>query len=279
MLLGNDLEERYFHHQNRNLPCCHTTYVNPLERRRLSGQPDRSSQPHERTNCVLPSSPLTRATLLTLVVATIMLSLLPWYFTSEQSRRWLYADESGLFEVTSLWLWLGVASAMFIILRPFTWRVAAAAFVCLLAAAREADWHKHFAGYSVLKIGYYIDPSFPLTQRLLIGVIVAAGVACFIVVGLTCYRYLRHQEPHRMPWAQLLLIVVAVGIGSKVLDRTPAIAEDMFGITIPDMAQQMMQSKEEGLEMFLPVLLGFTVASFACWQRDKQRHGRVEATA
>ncbi|MFA9480458.1 hypothetical protein ACERK3_19500 [Phycisphaerales bacterium AB-hyl4] len=197
----------------------------------------------------------TRITLFALGIATILLSLLPWFAWSERSRRLLYAEEAGLLEVASAVLWLGLAASLFIIFRPTNWRVTAAAVVCLFAAAREASWHDRFTGYSVMKIGYYLDPSYPFAQRLLFAVAIAVGVACIVIVGLTLFRHLRENPTGQAAWVQHLLLVLVVGVTAKVLDRSPAIIEDATGVALPTLLAQIMHAWEEGLEMLLPVLL------------------------
>ncbi|MEX0654127.1 MAG: hypothetical protein WD534_00065 [Phycisphaeraceae bacterium] len=214
----------------------------------------------------------TRTVLLGLVTAGALLSVLPWLVTDPQTRAQLYAEEAGLFEQASIALWVLLAAGLFFILRPATRNVAAAAVTCLFAAAREASWHKRFTdGESVLKLSYYLDGHAPLAEQLLIAAITVVGIFC---LGMTALTVLRHTRAHRWlraGWVQLFLVFFVVGVVSKVFDRTPAILDDSFGVTLPSLLLEMMQSCEEGLEMLLPVMLAITAIAFARHRTMRRR--------
>ena len=71
-------------------------------------------------------------------------------------------SERGPFEQLSIVGWLLVALVVLLRIRPLGRRAAAFALLCVLLAAREADWHKAFTTDSLLKTGYYRDVAAPL---------------------------------------------------------------------------------------------------------------------
>ncbi len=200
--------------------------------------------------------------MLSLLGVALIFGVLPWIAWSQPSRQMLYAEEAGIVEQVSLLLWLGLAPTLLLIFCRCWWKVLAAAVLCVFAAGREAGWHKEFTGGSVLKISYYYNTDYPLEHRLLAGLTVACGVICFGIICHQAYQHFIKRKAYQQPWGQLLIIFVVVGIGTKLLDRAPAISKESLGWVIPGMAREMMQSLEEGMEMFLPVLAG--VAAWAC---------------
>lgn len=203
-----------------------------------------------------------RPVVLSLIVFTCALAVLPWLLRSEEARVMLYADESGMFEQLSIVLWLLLTVALPVLIRPFRWTVLAGMVVCLGAAAREADWHKSFTGESVLKFSYYLDGSYPILARLGFAVLVIACIASLVFVGLRLFEAWRARGQARPHWAQLLVVFLVVAVVSKVFDRTPNILAETYGVILPDMLQQMMQACEEGLEMVLPVLLAVAAVAY-----------------
>lgn len=188
-----------------------------------------------------------------------------------QSGEYWFA-EIGPVETVSEFLWIGLGIMTLIVLRPFSLTNIAALVVCIACAAREADFHKQFAGESMLKIGYYHSAEIPVTERLIAATIMV--VLLVSVVHLAWRVFVRVKEAGH-PWPHW---VVVAGIGmialvaTKVIDRSPNILDDDLGIVLPEWVRGALTAMEEGGELLLPLIFGVAVLSFVRLQARNRAH-------
>ena len=183
--------------------------------------------------------------------------------------------ETGPFEITSLLLWLIACIAVFALLRPriSIWLAISMSIVILIAAGREADLHKAFTGYSVLKLGYYFDGSFPLTQRLIFSGIMLIFIAALARITVAIIECLRTRRGPLRGWESLVLIALTLVVLTKLTDRAPNMIEDLFSVTVGEGVRRYTKAFEEGMETLVPLLLIMAMALFlrSAVQRLPQR--------
>jgi hypothetical protein len=130
--------------------------------------------------------------------------------------------------------------------------------VCVAAALREADLHIALTGLSILKIRFYSSDAFSGWAKLLaLAVVLPIGTALAALLVLLVRRLRR--DGAGSPAIRLLLATIALLVLSKVLDRSPAVLLEWYGIERSDVVRRWMQAFEEGIELLLPILF---VASF-----------------
>ncbi|MEX0886758.1 MAG: methyltransferase domain-containing protein [Phycisphaeraceae bacterium] len=191
-----------------------------------------------------------------------------------------YADESGLLEQASVWLWLGLGGALLALLRPVTWGVAAMAGTCLVAAAVEGDWHESLTGYSLWGVGAYLaNADYPIAERLVAGGVTKLSLLCAVITGWTIYGHLRERGGWRAGWTQLLLIFLGVGVVTELLDQSAVILDRSFGVGLQVTARDLVQACEEGLELLLPLLLLGSAILFARIRKDPAPRDPEQAAA
>lgn len=176
--------------------------------------------------------------------------------------KWVFS-EAGPFETASEFLWLALAAATVIVWRRLTLPVMAAVILCLAAAAREAEFHKAFTGYSVLKVGFYTDLSRGLGPKLIAGVFVAIVVASAVIILIRLRELLPTWRAHRRPWAVAAGLAIGGLAGLKALDRLPGILAESFGVMVPRVVMPTVSALEEGMEAALPVLFGWVLLLYA----------------
>ena len=176
----------------------------------------------------------------------------------EAAFRWTFS-EAGPFERSSEGLWLLAAAATFLVLRPLRWRVVSIALVFVLFAGREADLHKAFTHGSITKINYYVSPAFPLWERVLAALIVAAIVALAVDLVVAAIRFAIDDRMFAYPWSCVAGVGVALLGGLKVLDRSEALLQAKLGIGLPEVAANAVSVIEEGLECALPLVFLFAL--------------------
>jgi hypothetical protein len=204
-----------------------------------------------------------RRSLLALACVAIAL-VLAAIFLSDASFAWLF-EENGPVEWLTVAGWL-VVSVVFVRAAlqgagPVAWL---GAVLTLAAAMREADLHKLLTGFSVLKISFYTGTGFALWQKLLAALVVIPTAVVLVALSWMLLRRilgggLRHRS------VRLVLVAVGLLVFSKVLDRTPAVMFEWFGVQFPAIILRLMLAFEEGIEALLPFafLLPFLVARHA----------------
>lgn len=171
-------------------------------------------------------------------------------------------SEEGPIERGSEVLWLGLGACILVWLRPPTLPVIAGVLVCLACAAREADFHKRFTGYSVLKFGFYLDGGFPLSHRMLAGALVGLLALSTLILLLRLAELAREQGRPAPAWLKVAVIGLVTLVITKVMDRSPKLLEEEAGILLPVRALGAVAAVEEGLESVLPVVFGVAVLSY-----------------
>jgi len=174
--------------------------------------------------------------------------------------RELFSEE-GPFERLSVVFWVGLAALAMVARRPLTLGAVCGAYVALCCAARELDWHKQFTGYSVLKPKFFLMADQPLETRLIAGVVVAGLGLSAAVVALGLVRRLGREGRPVRPWALVSATGLALLVGTKLLDRSTGLAQDLVGHDFSDSVRDIIVSLEEGMEMALPVIFMVAVVS------------------
>jgi len=199
------------------------------------------------------------------VAMTLALAVISQVLSPETVTR--VFSETGAVEGGSILAWFALAVAIVVLLGPRTLSAWAGVVLCVFAAAREADWHKEFTGYSVLKPGFFLSSEHELTHQLIAAPIVALTAASVIFVCYRMFKRIRSLENPNVGWVWGLGFSIFVLVGSKLLDRAPAILRDDFGITVGEGILAAGLALEEGLELWLPGVFLGAVLSFAAWQR------------
>lgn len=200
----------------------------------------------------------------------IMVLLLISQMVSRETAEAMFA-ETGRVEQASEWLWLLLGAGLLVLLRPWTLAVWGGVVLCLFGAAREADLHKEVTDYSVLKPGFYLDSAYPLGQQLVAGAIVLLVLASAGVVGWRLVKNLRSMGRPVPAWVYGSVFAMAVLVGSKVLDRSPAILREDFSVEVPERVLSAGLALEEGLEGWLPMLILGVVLSYVYGRRAATR--------
>lgn len=199
------------------------------------------------------SSPLARTAVIFLLLVALHLGIVVHIvLTAPPELSRLLFSEDGSYETMSVWLWLllALATASAGKLRPST-RLAASA-AALLMAAREMDLHKALFDMSFIKTGFYKSAATPFADKL------AGGTLLLLMLALTAYlaaRFIRHV-PRRLDTARLLVLLgLATGIISKIMDRLGSQLRAIFDIHLAQQQRLMITGLEESMEMLIPVLL------------------------
>jgi hypothetical protein len=183
--------------------------------------------------------------------------------------------EGGVFEWVSLILWLtaGIAAFGLLSCRISRWLVISLLIVLLACAAREADLHNALTGYSVLKIGYYIDGEHPLPHRIAFGGIILLLVAALVRLGLAVVNHVRVRNGALRSWELSILLGLATMVLTKVADRAPAVAEKAFGLSVSDGWRHYLLAFEEGSEALVPL---FALSAMGLFVHEHARLRRSE---
>lgn len=171
-------------------------------------------------------------------------------------------SESGPFEQASPWLWLALGVLVFAVARKLDRVVIASNIVCAACAAREWDTHKVFTDYSVLKPGFYLTTEHPLHHQLFAGVaLLLLGISCLVIIHHAWRVWPRGGQPIA-PWIWSLIVAALMLVGTKVLDRTPAVLREDMAITLSNPLLRLFTAWEEGLEATIPVAFAAMVLAF-----------------
>ena len=137
--------------------------------------------------------------------------------------------EGGPIEIASTWGWIVLALLCLVTLRPLTLASVAGSLLCLAAAAREADWHKSFTGYSVMKLGYYFEGDRAIGARAVAFLAMALVVASTIVVVGAVIKRWREADQRPPKWGIAAGVSFAWLAATKVADRFRDVVGDWTG--------------------------------------------------
>lgn len=192
-------------------------------------------------------------TALWLLALLLVLPLIALALTHVQ-REAVYAGEGSIIEWVSVVQWGVLAVAMPLILRRVSVNIVAGMVVLLACAAREVDWHKRFTGYSVLKPKFYLSDEFPLMHRLVAAVLVGLFALSLAMATRAVWMHAARDGFLRAKWVRLVGFAFILTALSKVVDRAPAMLEDL-GMKLPRIAFEMAKAFEENAEVLLPFIL------------------------
>ncbi|TFZ02175.1 hypothetical protein EZ313_12910 [Ramlibacter henchirensis] len=200
-----------------------------------------------------------------LALAVALASLAAWLvFPAELVIDWTH--EGSLIEDLTIALYLVAAVGILAVWRSLPKGVAAALALTMLAfAAREADWHIHFTGTSMLRVSYYLGPA-PLTHKLLSFAAVGALLAGWLYLTIRAVRAWRSKRLHAGAVGANTLTFLGVLVFAKLLDRLLSVLAEDFGVATNDAMRALQVAIEEPLEMVLPVIVLATVWQYLAWQ-------------
>lgn len=186
----------------------------------------------------------------------LFLGLLPLLLSQPVFRHTF--SEQGPFERLSIATWIFAALVLLVRIRPLGPRAWAFALVCMIFAAREADWHKAFTADSLLKTNYYKDAIAPFGEKLAAGSVAIAAISLLAYVGFVVARFLLRDGGWRSRAGIWLLVGATLVVLDKVLDRAPAVLAEDYGIVLSSIVDLYAAAFEEGLEMMHPLILAWS---------------------
>lgn len=192
----------------------------------------------------------------------------------------LIFSEDGPFEMVSPYIWLFTAVLVWLRMRPLSARTVFFFCTFVIFAAREADLHKRFTVDGMLKIGYYKNALVPLDEKIIAGAVAAAIILVVLCTGVSLLRFLFVQHGWRTRAGFFLCVAVLLMVVTKVIDRAPNIFEVEYGVDVAPLLRHIALVLEEGLEMVVPLIFGWSV--WVGWGdgRDiKQKNARDELVA
>lgn len=175
-------------------------------------------------------------------------------------------SERGPFERLSVPLWLLVVAACV----GVAWRRPRAVALRLLTlgavagflAMREADWHYALAGGNVLRVKFYLHNPATLEVKVVAGVVVAIALALLFRTLFLGVQLLRRRATWKLAWTRTLLLGIAVGIGTKLLDRAISLSGEWFGLVFDERTGRLIGAWEEGFECILPLIFCYALYQF-----------------
>lgn len=194
----------------------------------------------------------------------VLLALLP--LVLDEERFLSTFAEQGPFERLSIAAWLFVPVVIFYRIRPLGLRAMAFAMICIVFAAREAEWHKAFTADSILKTNYYRRAVAPIEEKILAAVVALTVIILLLYLGFVIARFLFRQGGWRSRSGFWLVAGVALVAFGKVLDRAPAVLAEDYGFSLPPLTQLYAVAFEEGMEMIHPLILAWSV-----WISQKEK--------
>jgi len=171
--------------------------------------------------------------------------------------------EGGPVETASERAWLALAAVALATIRPTTVASLGGVLLCLAAAAREADWHKSFTGYSVMKIGFYFQAERTLGARALALVVMALVIASGVLVVRSVIAHWRESPENPPDWVVIACVSVGWLVATKVADRFRGVVGDFTGIEFGETTKTLLSAWEEGGELLLPPLFATAVWTFS----------------
>jgi hypothetical protein len=187
----------------------------------------------------------------------LLLALLPLLLPQPVFR--LAFSEEGPFEQMSIVAWIFTALVIVVRIRPLGPRAWAFAMLCMIFAAREADWHKAFSADSILKTNYYKHAIAPFGEKLAAAMVALAAIALLAYVGFVVARFLLRDGGWRSRAGIWLVAGTALVVLGKILDRAPAVLAEDYGIVLAPIVDLYAAAFEEGLEVIHPLILAWSV--------------------
>lgn len=161
--------------------------------------------------------------------------------------------ETGPLERIALAAWLGAAGVLVLRIRPFTSRTLAFTLLCLLCAAREADWQRAFTQESISRLNYYRRSAASLPEKLVAASFALVFIGLMIYAAVVVIRFLYRDGGLRSRSGVWLLVGACLLVLSKVLDRSAGVLNETLAIALPPLIQQVRWALEEGLEAITPL--------------------------
>ncbi|MGP1347048.1 MAG: hypothetical protein ACTS3F_10335 [Phycisphaerales bacterium] len=209
----------------------------------------------------LLGEPAVRGVLMVLVGVPLVVAVVTSVLSLE-TAEWLLS-EGGPIEQQSVVLWIVLALFGLGVFGARSLTGWATAVVALGASAREAGFHTAFTGYSVLKIPFYYRAEHAgMARWVAVGVMVLFIAGAAVLVWRTWKRLEGHSLRALPSWALIGALGLAAGVVSKVLDRSVALVEDVFGIEAHERVSVGVHALEESIEMVLPLAFGAAVLCF-----------------
>ena len=187
----------------------------------------------------------------------LLLALLP-LLLSQPVFRFTFSEE-GPFEQMSIVAWIFTALIIIVRIRPLGPRAWAFALLCMIFAAREADWHKAFTADSLLKTNYYKHAIAPFGEKLAAMTVALAAITLLAYVGFVVARFLLRDGGWRSRAGVWLIIGTTLVVLGKVLDRAPAVLAEDYGIMLSPIVHLYAAAFDEGLEVIHPLILAWSV--------------------
>lgn len=207
-----------------------------------------------------------KAVLIGLLLFSLLLLVIVYALDPAVTHR--LTAETGLFELMSPPLWVGLAVLCLIKLGGNNRWGPGTAFLALIFAAREADWHKAFTADSIFKHAFYRSTEISSVQKFWGGLAAAISVVVLLWMLLACVRHVFKTKAWRRAWGRLTLLSIALMVFTKVCDRLENIIKIDYGILMSARESAIFHMHEEGIEMLLPIL--FAVA-LLMWAKDRVR--------
>jgi hypothetical protein len=176
--------------------------------------------------------------------------------------------ETGPLERVALAGWLGAAALLVLRIRPFTSRTLAFTLVCLLCAAREADWQKAFTPESISRLNYYRRGAAPLIEKLVAAAAVLLFIGLMIYAAVVAIRFLYREGGLRSRSGLWLLIGACLLVLGKALDRSAGVLAETLAVTLPPLVEHVRWALEEGAEAATP--LAFALSAWI--SQDERRY-------
>lgn len=192
-----------------------------------------------------------------IVLYILLLALLPLLLPHPVFR--FTFSEVGPFEQLSIAAWIFAALVIVVRIRPLGPRAWAFALLCVIFAAREADWHKTFTADSILKTNYYKHAIAPFGEKLAAATVALAAIALLLYVGFVVARFLLRDGGWRSRAGIWLIAGTALVVLGKILDRAPAVLAEDYGIVLAPIVDLYAAAFEEGLEVIHPLILAWSV--------------------
>lgn len=168
---------------------------------------------------------------------------------SEATQHYWLAED-GPIEQLAVWLWL-IAASLAMWRARGRWIGASWALVFLLMAVRETGLPKAVipSGRRLLRLSYYLDPSTPLWQRVVIGLLLCAILLALIHVGWRGVREGLMRHGWRQGAGQFVTAAVCVVAASQLFEAMPG------WLGLDGAIYTLCWALEESLETLVPALM------------------------